>query len=93
VRIKKAAKLVAALALSLGWFVPVWLGCSEIQDGMGRRRPFTDDEWAYVLGCVYFARAWFLLAAGVWVVLAARAVIRRFVKQGKEQAAASGRMA
>jgi hypothetical protein len=87
--IVKAARIVASVALALGWFVPAWLAFSEILDGMGRRRPFSADEWAYVLACVHVARAWFILAAGVAVVLAVRAVVHRRVAEG----AADGRMA
>lgn len=88
-RMSTIARLVTVLALSLAWIVPVCLGFSAFLECMRLQGPASDDEMVYGISCVHLARSWFLLAAGVSVVVAVRAGIRRLLRRAERRAASS----
>ena len=79
-RIRRITGLATVWALSLGWLVPAYLGFSAFLDCMRRgRHSISEDEMAYGIACTLLARDWFLLAAGVWVVVAGCGAFRHIV--------------
>ena len=90
VHVVRIAKILAILALSFGWIVPMELGLSTCVEWMRRRTPVSETDVAYVRACGLLASAWFSLVAVTYVLVAVnqlfvagRAAIRHFATRPK----------